>query len=366
MRLWTANRIAAAAVIVIATGIYLLWWQPWQSMRERHARMYTLPQWLDDGNKAISGAQVLLPPYTESGYYSTPLAKIFEILPDRQGALVVETLHEKDPQATVFAEIFPVQSANWNGTRTLRHRNGVSELVIPPGIYKLLVHQTPGDAVPVRIAIHDRALLLFPVAGKNKRAIQSRFGQARDGGRRLHEGVDIFAARNTPVIAAAEGKVERVSVSPRGGLHIWQRGTERNLRLYYAHLESFSVAAGQMVRRGEVLGYVGNSGNAMSTSPHLHFGVYEGYGKAVNPEPLLGTDVPLPAWPPPATRLVRPKVNNLNLRLRPNTRSAVVRQLDQTDYLTVLAQTDRWLRVLVADQTHGYVSNEFVVAAGNE
>lgn len=128
-----------------------------------------------------------------------------------------------------------------------------------------------------------------PVAGVRLDRIESSWGAPRDGGRR-HEGVDIAAPRGTPVISITDGEVLRTGVNPLGGNVVWTIG-EGGALYYYAHLDHHAdgIAAGRPLRRGDVIGYVGNSGNAARTPPHLHLGVYplvESFG-AVDPVPLL-------------------------------------------------------------------------------
>ena len=138
--------------------------------------------------------------------------------------------------------------------------------------------------VGVRVAA--RPSLGFPVAGAGPQAIRSVWGDPRDGGARRHEGVDIFADRGTPVVATSDGVVNRVQETPIGGRVVWLRPSGRRLGVYYAHLDSQLVASGQRVRAGDTLGLVGNTGNARSTPPHLHFGVYAS-GGAVDPDPFI-------------------------------------------------------------------------------
>jgi peptidoglycan LD-endopeptidase LytH len=116
--------------------------------------------------------------------------------------------------------------------------------------------------------------LSFPVDGLGMRAIQSGFGADRDAGRRAHRGVDIFAARGTNALAALDAWVTRVETTPRGGNVVWMQPLFGEMRLYYAHLDTQLVVPGQFVAVGDVVGTVGNTGNAVTTPPHLHFGVY--------------------------------------------------------------------------------------------
>jgi murein DD-endopeptidase MepM/ murein hydrolase activator NlpD len=86
--------------------------------------------------------------------------------------------------------------------------------------------------------------------------------------------VDIFANRGTDAVAAVDAWVSRVDTTPRGGNVVWLQPVFGNMRLYYAHLDTQLVRAGEFVAAGDVLGTVGNTGNAVTTPPHLHFGVY--------------------------------------------------------------------------------------------
>ncbi|MCS7067205.1 MAG: M23 family metallopeptidase [Meiothermus sp.] len=135
-------------------------------------------------------------------------------------------------------------------------------------------------------------VLLMPVQGVRVRQIWDSFGALRPGGRR-HEGQDIFARRGTPVYSATEGYVLRMAYGPVGGLQIFVLGAGEK-RYYYAHLERFApgLREGDWVTPQTLLGYVGNTGIARGTPPHLHFGLYEGGRetcnyRALDPLPLL-------------------------------------------------------------------------------
>jgi murein DD-endopeptidase MepM/ murein hydrolase activator NlpD len=128
--------------------------------------------------------------------------------------------------------------------------------------------------------------LRVPVERARARNIQSFFGDARDEGRRDHHGVDIFAPRGTPVLAASSGVVTSVGTNGLGGNVIWIARPTRSEAHYYAHLDRHAVRAGVFVNAGDVIGYVGNTGNARTTAPHLHFGIYAA-GGPVDPLPYL-------------------------------------------------------------------------------
>jgi murein DD-endopeptidase MepM/ murein hydrolase activator NlpD len=133
--------------------------------------------------------------------------------------------------------------------------------------------------------------LPIPVDGVTAGHLQNTWGYARDGGRH-HKGIDIFAPRNTPVRSATEGIVEFKGMKGLGGQVVTITGPG-GYRLYYAHLEDFGQQeTGDWVEAGEIIGYVGNSGNAAISSTHLHYGIYTPGGEAVNPYTFLKTGQP--------------------------------------------------------------------------
>lgn len=137
--------------------------------------------------------------------------------------------------------------------------------------------------------------LLIPVQGKTPADLDDTFTDARSEGR-SHDAIDIMAAAGTPVLAVADGQVEKLFDSERGGLTIYQFEPSGQYAYYYAHLQRYAdgLAEKQTVRRGQVIGYVGSTGNASPQAPHLHFAIFvlgkERHwweGTAINPYPLL-------------------------------------------------------------------------------
>jgi peptidoglycan LD-endopeptidase LytH len=116
--------------------------------------------------------------------------------------------------------------------------------------------------------------LTVPVAGVTRDALISTFHEAR--GARRHEALDILAPRGTPVLAVEDGTIAKLFTSDAGGLTIYQLDPVRLVSYYYAHLDRYAdgVAEGAGVRRGDVLGYVGTTGNAQPDTPHLHFAIF--------------------------------------------------------------------------------------------
>ncbi|WP_024890966.1 M23 family metallopeptidase [Luteimonas huabeiensis] len=128
--------------------------------------------------------------------------------------------------------------------------------------------------------------LAMPVRGVDAARVADTYGAAR-GRDRTHEGVDIFAPRGTEVLSATPGIVASIRETGLGGRQVWVIGPARQ-RHYYAHLDDWApdLAEGDVVLTGDVLGYVGDTGNARGTPPHLHYGVYAS-GGAYDPLPLL-------------------------------------------------------------------------------
>ena len=118
-------------------------------------------------------------------------------------------------------------------------------------------------------------VLLVPVAGVRRQDIRDSWGDPRDNGLRAHHGTDLMAAANTPVVAAAAGTVEKLFVSAAGGTTAYVRSPAQTWTFYYAHLAGYApgLHEGQVVRAGDPIGYVGDTGNAGAGNYHLHFGL---------------------------------------------------------------------------------------------
>ncbi|HEX3128066.1 MAG TPA: peptidoglycan DD-metalloendopeptidase family protein [Thermoanaerobaculia bacterium] len=138
--------------------------------------------------------------------------------------------------------------------------------------------------------------LVLPVQGITPEKLQNTYDDSRSGGR-VHEAIDILAPRNTPVLAVEDGRVAKLFTSKQGGLTIYQFDPTEAYAYYYAHLERYAdgVKEGVVLRRGQVIGYVGTSGNAPPETPHLHFAIFRltpekrwWEGDPINPFAILG------------------------------------------------------------------------------
>ncbi|HEY0844417.1 MAG TPA: M23 family metallopeptidase [Noviherbaspirillum sp.] len=130
-------------------------------------------------------------------------------------------------------------------------------------------------------SMHAPASLAWPVGDRKTTALHDTWHAPRPGGRR-HEGIDLFSPRGTPVRATTEGILIRRASTRLGGKVVWVLGPGGQ-KHYYAHLDRFAhLAVGERVHPGTILGYVGNTGNARTTPPHLHYGIYTRTGP-INP-----------------------------------------------------------------------------------
>jgi len=136
--------------------------------------------------------------------------------------------------------------------------------------------------------------LLIPVEGIPRAKLRDNFSEGR--GARKHEALDIMAPRGSPVIAAGDGKVVKLFKSAAGGITVYQFDPDEKFTYYYAHLDRYAegMKEGLALKRGDLVGYVGTSGNAPANAPHLHFAIFRlgpdkrwWKGTAVNPFPFL-------------------------------------------------------------------------------
>ncbi|WP_373058570.1 peptidoglycan DD-metalloendopeptidase family protein [Zunongwangia sp. H14] len=204
---------------------------------------------------------------------------------------------------------------------------------------------------------------LFPVASGSNSSIQSFWGDQRDGGARSHEGIDIFAKRGTPVLAATSGRVTYTGEKGLGGKQVWLRDSRRRQSLYYAHLDSIKPLAAT-VNAGDTLGFVGNTGNARTTPPHLHFGIYRNFEGAINPmnyvfQPKkLEEDEFLTSAIPHKTLT---KAVQANLRNKPTTsNSRIIGSSKASDTLQILGKSEDWYHVRTSQKKASFIHQSLV------
>lgn len=250
-------------------------------------------QWLASSAKALQHPAAIDLPYRHTGSFSSVKPQALGL---KFSALQGERLtfgFDKDDTTdfVLYAELYK-QDINGNTTLLQSPDTNVAEFgydIPETGNYILKIQPQLFRVGAYKLSIATGPSLGFPV-GDKKAYIGSVWGAARDGGKRSHEGVDIFAAKRTPAVAAADGRIVSVREGGIGGKTVWLRPDGQNITLYYAHLDEQLVQEGQAVKQGDVVGLVGNTGNARTTPPHLHFGIY-GFGGAINPFPFVNRQV---------------------------------------------------------------------------
>ena len=171
-----------------------------------------------------------------------------------------------------------------------------NEPVIEAAGNVVTVKPSRGPPVAIAGAVEvGPAGIAIPVPGVKPGQLIDTFDQARASGRR-HDAIDIMAGEGTPVIAAADGTIEKLFNSDRGGITIYERSGDQKWVYYYAHLSAYApeLREGQRVKRGQMIARVGHTGDASATAPHLHFAINQmaagerwWNGTPINPYPLL-------------------------------------------------------------------------------
>ena len=329
--------------------------------------------WLLAAHQSVQAPVEISLPFQEEGFITPeqPSAVGYRLTIGRGQRLTAEVSLTNGEETRVFVDLFRMAENEDDPPRPILSTDSV------PGTFEhepwrggdFLLRLQPellrGGTYTVTLQLE--AQLAFPVEGYGVRSIQSVFGADRDAGRRSHDGVDIFARRGTPVIATSAGRVNRVQVTNLGGKVVWLRDPIRNSNIYFAHLDSQAVSRGQEVEIGDTLGFVGNTGNARTTPPHLHFGIYRRGEGPVNPDPFLrppqGTMEEQTADLGQLGEWVRLLNDGIRLRAAPNRRGEVLRELGQYTPLRVLAGSGEYFRVRLPDGAYGYVASRLTEPA---
>lgn len=322
--------------------------------------------WIAVGDAALAAATRVTVPHREAVHLpaSEPRAAAWRVSLRRGDRLIVATEVAMDPLGRLFVDLY---SAPRDTTETYERvasapdrGTSIDVEIRRDGEYVLRAQPELLRGGRVVVTISTGPTLAFPVAGRDARIARSLFGAPRDAGRRSHHGVDLFAPKGTPVVAAAPGIVRRVGETDLGGNVVWLLDPRREQSLYYAHLDRQLVSAGDVVDVGDTLGLVGNTGNARSTPPHLHFGIYRRGQGPVDPLPFIDTRRGTPADITADTALFGARVRVARaqavLRTSPRAEGDSSRTVARTAVLTVLGAAGNWLRVRLPGGEAGFVT----------
>ncbi|VUD67444.1 L-Ala--D-Glu endopeptidase [Thalassocella blandensis] len=363
-------------LLVILIGLSIAGCQRWgDSPHQAHVKNLVAEGLQEEAQRWESSARYALSfpigiqlPYAErrilnpeQSYRAT--AFVASLAMDQRVAITVEP--SSNSRVPVFVDVFERQSGEPSFKRLASKKQDQHQLLFEAprqGQYIFRIQAGYRARGLVNIIIASQPKYIFPVLNTHADAVKSFFGAARDGGKRQHKGVDIFAEQGTPVVSVSAGRVHKAATTPRGGNNIWIRQGEYSF--YYAHLHDIHVQQGQTISTGQTIGTVGNSGNARTTRPHLHFGLYKGVRGAIDPYPLIDdshslleqtiTEIELsPRW-------VAVKARELNVRAGPKLKADIVQTLRRHQLVQVEAVMADWLRVSTAEGFHGFIAREFI------
>ncbi len=287
-------------------------------------------------------------PYGEKGTFepSTNVTYSYNVKLEA-GEMLTATVEKDSVSQRTFMEILEFRNGSFESVESGSENSSYLEFPVKnPGLFKVIIQPEIAANTSFFIQLNKKPLYGFPVAGKGNAAIQSFWSDSRDGGKRSDEGIDIFASRGTPVVAVTDGTISYTGDRGLGGKQVWQRAGLFGNSIYYAHLDWIAVSDGQSVKMGDTLGFVGNTGNAKTTTPHLHFGIYR-TGGAVNPLPFVyqTKDLKSAAFANKEKSTIGKLKGKANLRIGPDTNYGVVFQLQPNDTISILGRHHDWLHI---------------------
>jgi murein DD-endopeptidase MepM/ murein hydrolase activator NlpD len=320
--------------------------------------------WLSASERALTAPVDAALPFRETGFFPADEATAagYRLTLRRGQRLVASMQLEGQLPARIFLDLYRAPADSLEQLERVESADSLAPLLEHEarrdGLYILRVQPELLRAVKYALELRIGQSLAFPIAERDERAVRSFFGAERDGGRREHHGIDIFAPRGTPVLAAANGYIRNVGSTRLGGNVVWLYDEERRQSLYYAHLDTQLVERGMRVRLGDTLGLVGNSGNARTTAPHLHFGIYARGSGPIDPFPFVstprGTAPALAADTAALGSWVRSTAEVLPVRR--SLSADTVARVPRSTVMRVLGAASDAYRVRLPDGSVGYVS----------
>lgn len=319
--------------------------------------------WFRVGEAVLRDSVFSVAPYQERFFLgdSVPAQAIRLNIPEGRRLVITPNRADSDSASRLFVELYKVKQNGKTQRLDYLRQNGQSLTYTNYDQDTLLLRlQTGlGEQLSVTLSLTTLPSLSFPVAGRGMSDVMSFWGAERDGGSRSHEGIDIRAKRGTPVVASESGFITQAGTNNLGGKVVFLSSLSSPYSLYYAHLDSQLVSAGQRVRLGDTLGLVGNTGNAITTAPHLHFGIYQRGQGAVNPLPFINDRAEkVPGLPEKSDWLgdtvsLKKKVNLFTSAQFQKTE--LIRTLNAKTTVRIIGEMAKGYRVRLEDGTTGYI-----------
>ncbi|MCH7402461.1 peptidoglycan DD-metalloendopeptidase family protein [Belliella kenyensis] len=335
------------------------------SLRNAGMENYAIAKdWLEAGESALRAPYSITLPYQEVTRFdqSKPQAVFLSYEVNEGQEIEILLDHISQDSSKIFIDVFEKNSESWKNIHFAKEDHSLTYQVSKTSTHAIRVQPELFRGGIVQIRIRYNASLAFPIEGKTHKSIGSFFGVDRDGGSRRHEGIDVFAPKGTPVLAVTEGRVSRVGTNRLGGKTVSLSSGPYSF--YYAHLDSQLVNVGKKVIAGDTLGLVGNTGNAITTPPHLHFGIYRSGRGAVDPFHFLATAADFNsanfADSSKLGAINKIIVEKANLRQEPSTQSNRIRQLPRNTIINIQAAVAGWYRIMLPNGETGFIYQNLV------
>jgi murein DD-endopeptidase MepM/ murein hydrolase activator NlpD len=319
--------------------------------------------WFFAATKSLAQPLPVALPYKETGYFAADKpASAGYVFNVRRGEKLLISVSTKPANTPIlFTELWLPDTVKGkskllavaDSTLSIRHE------VEKDGRYLVRLQPELLQGLEYTVTITTGPSLAFPVSESGNPKIVSFWHDSRDRGARVHEGVDITGKFRTPAVAIADGYINSVTDNRLGGKVVFMRPKQKDYTLYYAHLDTQIVNTGDEVKTGQVIGLIGNTGNARNTAPHLHFGIYAS-GGAVDPFPFINPNRPEP-------KEISAPLSTLNKWIRTSgtakmyesadNKTAVVQELEKGEAIKILSATSNWYKIQLADGREGFISS---------
>lgn len=323
-------------------------------------------EWLSAAEKSLEAPLAISTPYKETGYFPADqaVATALRFQATRGSKINIDFSKKPLKDFTVFIDLWEDREGQDKRLLAYADTNGAPfhhEVDDNDAFYILRLQPELLSAGEYTLTITSGPSLTFPVP---KGKMQSFWGAARDAGARQHEGVDIFAPRRSPAVAAADGVIRRVGTNKLGGKVVFLQPHKKNYSIYYAHLDTQLVTSGQTVSAGDTLGLVGDTGNARGGAPHLHLGIY-GNRAAIDPFHYINPTVKKPAEIS-SNLSVLGKASRTRVMTRlqagPSKSAGSIASLESDTFVRILSASASWYKVALPDGREGYLPSNHVKA----
>ncbi|GGI21925.1 M23 family metallopeptidase [Pedobacter mendelii] len=318
--------------------------------------------WINASTLSTQKALKINLPYKETGYFSAEKANAtaYKFIATRGAKINISLKKKPENGVAIYLDIWRLPT---DGEAKLLASadtlgNDIQIDVDESGDYLIRLQPELLRSAEYTLELTSGPSLGFPT--KTGRAnIGSYWGDGRDKNNRKHEGVDIFGSFRSPVVATSNGTVTRINENNLGGKVIWFRPSGKDYTLYYAHLDEQIAKEGAQVLAGDTLGLMGNTGNARTTPPHLHFGIYT-FGGAVDPLPFINPTIKTPPN-------VAAPISNLNKTLKTSGKANLLdgntinasklTQLQTGTIVNVNSATGNYYKVTLPDGNIGFIKS---------